>query len=75
MALRNYLYYKHEDEMKDKIAHMPETPGTPPFAAPVKRKRITPTQLRKLEMQTLAMNIDVQQVGQGQSACSRPDKN
>ncbi|CCH46982.1 hypothetical protein BN7_6589 [Wickerhamomyces ciferrii] len=58
MALRNYMYYKHEDELKDKIAHgltsSTLTNSTPRIIDSSiniinKAKKLTPTQIKKLE--------------------------
>jgi hypothetical protein len=51
MALRNYMYFKHEDQLKTKIAHniTNEEPQEQNSQKTSKPKRLTPTQLRKLE--------------------------
>jgi hypothetical protein len=85
MALRNYMYYKHQDSLKEKIAHgvtqqvssqnvkelIPATSDDSKKSQEAnfgeltkgvtnllitKKKRLTPTQLRKLERQKQEMN-------------------
>lgn len=59
MALRNYMYYKHEDDLKDKIAHniSPANQQVIPAVQIIpKVKKLTPTQIRKLEKLKLEEN-------------------
>lgn len=60
------MYYKHEDELKSKIAHCisgtttttTTTTTTSDGNIPRKPKRLTPTQIRKLEKMKLEQEDD-----------------
>lgn len=63
MALRNYMYFKHEDELKDVIAHGLDgnSKNSSAESAPEikkKPKKITPTQARKLRMEIADLRLE-----------------